>query len=448
MHRQGDQKPLGTAGATSSSYGPKWINLSTGKEFSRLLYPNPVCFMSTLDTTGNRQSSNFDSSLYPKCRDDGADYDSAPQPVHDAKGHKSTKPSSVKESIRVSQELSFDSKSIDDRSKSSESAKSRQSKFNVMVLSWLTPTNNQGHFMFSIHKSRYSASLLAPAKKSCGDVQDSESTDFTKILSHNTINEKRERGTVCPSQHDIQNNRINDANETIFTKKYDSGIEFALSVPVKGMEKLILDVGSISGKYGSKFPHAPSSNTDINCNKRSDPGESKPMSNRQMKKLKKQQLSSCGIPDLIPVQLGQSIPCSKKELEASNSLFAIHGTVAHLRCRTYSVIGTTQQSRMEKSDCGDDGKEDDPAGIIDNDHLLVMAEVIDAFVHPYYWNSEKLLFQPRSDLSDGEFLDTPVGSGETANGKNDKFSSIRKRSAPPYLTFFGSQEFGYVVPKT
>jgi hypothetical protein len=31
-----------------------------------------------------------------------------------------------------------------------------------MVLSWLTPTNNQGRFAFSINKSRYSASLLAP----------------------------------------------------------------------------------------------------------------------------------------------------------------------------------------------------------------------------------------------------------------------------------------------
>jgi hypothetical protein len=33
---------------------------------------------------------------------------------------------------------------------------------NVMLLSWLTPTNNQGRFAFSINKSRYSASLLAP----------------------------------------------------------------------------------------------------------------------------------------------------------------------------------------------------------------------------------------------------------------------------------------------
>jgi hypothetical protein len=33
--------------------GVRWIRLTTGKEFSRVLYPNPVCFLSTSRRTGN-----------------------------------------------------------------------------------------------------------------------------------------------------------------------------------------------------------------------------------------------------------------------------------------------------------------------------------------------------------------------------------------------------------
>jgi len=440
-----DEAPPGTAGTTFSSRRPKWINLTTGKEFSRILYPNPVCFMSTLDNeTGHRQNCDFDSSINPRGRGGDDNYYTAAQPSPSVKGDDSSK-----ESSSIIQELSIDAKSSnDDRSISPDSRKSSRTKFNVMVLSWLTPTNNHGRFMFSIRKSRYSASLLAPSKILCDGVQDSESfADATKIPSVELSNERRKRKTVCQSQSNNQRRKIDGENEILSAKGFHTGIEFALSVPVEGMEQLVLDVGSISGKFGSKFPHAPTSNTHTHCNQSTKSEESKQMSNRQKKKLKKQQLSLGGVPGLIPVPLGETMPCSEKDLEASNSLFAIHGTVAHLRCRTYSVIGTSLQSRMEKSDCGDDGNEDDPAGIIDDDHLLVMAEVIDAFVHPSYWNSEKLLFQPRGDLSDGEFLDAPDDTGKTANKRDESYTRMQ-RCVPPYLTFYGSQEFGYVVTKT
>ena len=53
--------------------------------------------------------------------------------------------------------------------------------------------------------------------------------------------------------------------------------------------------------------------------------------------------------------------------------------------------------------------------IIDDDHLLIMAEVTDAYVHPSYWDDMKKLFRPVS------------------------------KEVPPYLKFFGSQTFGYVT---
>ena len=72
---------------------------------------------------------------------------------------------------------------------------------NVMILSWLTATNNEGKFMFSLNKHRHTASV-------------------------------------------IRN-------------------EFTLSVPVQGMEDLVLSAGGVSAKWGySKFPndHPASSN--------------------------------------------------------------------------------------------------------------------------------------------------------------------------------------------
>jgi len=119
---------------------------------------------------------------------------------------------------------------------------------------------------------------------------------------------------------------------------------------------------------------------------------------------------------LIPVPLGSSHPSNHCGLSPS-SLFAIKGTVAHLKCRTSAIIGTTEPPSGRVVDfegqnaCGVDSH----SPIIDDDHLLVMAEVADAFVHRSYWDDKKALFRPVS------------------------------RDVPPYLTFFGSQTFGYVT---
>ena len=242
-------------------------------------------------------------------------------------------------------------------------------KDNVMVLSWLTATNNEGKFMFSIHKSRYSASSLAPLT------------------------------------HDDNCNHTNN---------FQVGIEFTLSVPIKGMEQMVLDVGSISGKYGSKFPKDKynNNNNDIKMNEEDTNVEK--LSNRQRKKQKMQQLAVDGVHGLVPAPFG-----NVNEASSQTSLFAIKGTIAHLKCKTYEVIGSSiREKDDERSRHGNEKRQSDDkihSPIIDNDHLLIMAEVTDAHVHPSYWDDKKQLFRPISS------------------------------EVPPYLKFFGSQTFGYVT---
>lgn len=85
-------------------------------------------------------------------------------------------------------------------------------------------------------------------------------------------------------------------------------------------------------------------------------------------------------------------PCRWEIDQISTIIFGIRGTVAQLDCTIYNVM------------------ED----VIDSEHLLVLAQVQRAFVHPNYWDGDKNLFRPQTGL-------------------------------PPYLTFFGSQTFGYVT---
>jgi flavin reductase (DIM6/NTAB) family NADH-FMN oxidoreductase RutF len=239
---------------------PGWIHLQEGKEFSRLLYANPVCFLCTHDND----------------------------------------------------------------------------KANVMIISWLTATNNNGRLMMSLNRRRHTAYALSKSK---------------------------------------------------------SDQDFTLCVPVAGMEDLVLAVGGTSGRSGSKFIETHPNRLDP----RDTPKEFShlpselAMSKRQQKKLHKEQWAK-GIPGLVKVPFGESEnSCSEQKQEISK-IFGIQGTVAHLHCRTYSVL----------------------EGAIDGEHYLILAEVIDAYCHVDYWESARKQFRP-------------------------------KPGAKPYLTFLGSQEFGAVT---
>lgn len=231
------------------------------------------------------------------------------------------------------------------------STRKTPAKQNVMVLSWLTPTNNEGRFMFSIHKSRYSASLIAPYE---------------------------------PSNHNTDEKKL--------------GVEFSLCVPIKGMEQLVLNVGSISGRYGCKFQSSSS-----NESKEVSYTDDEQLSNRKRKKLKQEKLSRHGVPGLVKVSLGCSDPSESLTTANSSDIFAIQGTVAHLHCRTYGVVLNSPLEHQSHS--------------VDEDHWIILAEVIDAYVQPSYWDSNKLLFCPQGNETE----------------------------VPPCLTFFGSQTLGYVT---
>ncbi|KAL7476503.1 hypothetical protein ACHAW6_002362 [Cyclotella cf. meneghiniana] len=343
----GHSKIMAFKGTNDESKRLDWIQLTTGKEFSRLLYPNPVCFLSTCDQgyAFNDITSSFElSSSEVEFNESNCGPGIDNEPKHETVGKK-----------------------------------------NVMVLSWITPTNNCGKFMFSINRNRFSTSLLAPLV-----------AQSTSVL--NRWNERREN--------------------------FRTGIEFALSVPVKGMEELVLNVGSVSGRFGSKF-HA-SHSCDCEETIQMDHMEFSQLSNRQRKKRKKEKFSQHGIPGLIPVKSFCLSSTSNSPLKQSSAFFVIQGTVAHLHCRTYAVVGTPPL------DAQSNGKTDHCAMqqlAIDQDHLLIMAEVLEAAVHPMYWEEKKLLFRPQSKSS--------CSAMETEEDE-----------VPPYLTFFGSQTFGYVTSST
>jgi hypothetical protein len=81
----------------------EWVHLQDTKSFSRILYTNPVCFLST---TVNHHEQETDSIVVRR---------------------------------------------------------------NVMVVSWLTATNNTGRFMMSLNKRRHTATVLTNFAKEGGN---------------------------------------------------------------------------------------------------------------------------------------------------------------------------------------------------------------------------------------------------------------------------------------
>jgi flavin reductase (DIM6/NTAB) family NADH-FMN oxidoreductase RutF len=297
-----------------------WIELTEGKQFSRLLYTNPVCFLCT---------SSRSCSV-----DDGDETKIPPPTTLPVTGNAAEDPTK-------------------DRSAASQ---------NVMVLSWLTATNNNGRFMFSLNRRRHSSTLLKSSLSS----------------------------------------------------------EFTLSVPVQGMEELVRSVGSVSGHFGSKFPADYNDVVEGSAASSSTVTPGPRMSKRQRKK---EPRFPTGIPQLERVSMEDRDHHSASgssnhgnDSHANSHCFAIQGTVAQLVCRVYRVMSSSPLSFATSSDPNATlSSPQTDSSIIDDDHDLFLAEVIRARVRPAYFDVTKNLFRPAT-------ADTP-----------------------PYLTFFGSQTFGYVV---
>lgn len=273
----------------------EWIQLESGKEFSRLLYTNPVCL---LCCSGS---------------------------------HRRLEPSSTSEATETNNQT--------EKIEIQESGKADEIQRNVQVVSWITAINNEGGFLCSLNRRRFTASLLQLANP-----------------------ETRHRFTLC--------------------------------VPVQGMEQLVTDIGSCSGSFASKFPQDYSNGEASIKMEDEQTSIASTLSKRQRKKQKVR--FPRGIPNLHRIPLGGS---HSHELQQQSSpddndeLFCVQSTVAHLKCIIVQVLDSASEQ----------------------DHFLVQAQIEAAYVDSRYWDRTKKLFRPED------------------------------ASTPPYLTFFGSQTFGYVV---
>ena len=194
---------------------------------------------------------------------------------------------------------------------------------NVMTISWLTPANNDGLVVFSINKRRYSAECLAT--------------------------------------HPL----------------------FCLSVPVAGMEGLVLQVGKCSGRRGDKVNWLPG--LDL-CQEEPSSACSAPKCLDRFGALVDSS-SDSGIDEPSEEVLGGA---PEERSHAPTNPRPVKGTVAWMQCSVQS-----------QSDA-------------DEGHFLVVARIVGASVHPRYWDGKN--FAPKTETD------------------------------PPYLTFLGSQKFAYVCP--
>jgi flavin reductase (DIM6/NTAB) family NADH-FMN oxidoreductase RutF len=217
-------------------------------------------------------------------------------------------------------------------------------------------------------------------------------------------------------RHSVSMLQQSDGEEALFT----------LSVPIHGMEELVRLVGSTSGRHGNKFaedlhlsrdsshslpgPADPASCTTCTSPMnaagggldRVSPGITAAESSvtvTSKRQLKKRLRTMGVVPGL------KAVPAALYE-DQKDSLVCIQGTVAHLVCRVMSTVPGIDY--FDRSRAGSVEVEENAS------HILFIAQVEHASVRSMYWDSHKNLFRPSPHI-------------------------------PPYLSFFGSQIFGYVV---
>jgi flavin reductase (DIM6/NTAB) family NADH-FMN oxidoreductase RutF len=227
---------------------------------------------------------------------------------------------------------------------------------NIMTLSWLTAIDNHGHFIFSMNANRHTASLLfsVPIQQTTTMASESESESDQRIH--------------------LSTNQLANANE--------DGSYFVLSVPVDGMQDLVLKVGGISGR--DCLPHGKIHHLGIKtCKPGLDP--SKELSSTS---------TAIDTPSLISKPKVHPLKNSLQTSSIPTSLIAVQGTAAHLICQ---VLDTR----------------------IDFGHVIATAVIVDAYADPNYWDGKN--FAPKSTASS-----TPP--------------------PPHILKFLGSKRFATVIP--
>jgi hypothetical protein len=180
------------------------------------------------------------------------------------------------------------------------------------------------------------------------------------------------------------------------------------------MEDLVRQVGHQSGRWGSKLypseqgkrPSNDDKSTNLTMSDDTISQNSVIQSHPIKRKSKSRKLEQPWIPNLIAVPLGEKME-DVNHLSPSHEDFAIQGTIAHIQCRILSIQTSTSKPNNPS--------EEILTETVDDDHVLVFGQVIKAYVHENYWDTTKNLFRPRND------------------------------TVAPYLTFFGSQTFGYIL---
>mmetsp|Transcript_16485 Transcript_16485/g.26446 ORF Transcript_16485/g.26446 Transcript_16485/m.26446 type:complete len:433 (+) Transcript_16485:3-1301(+) len=174
------------------------VEITDARLQSRILYCNPVCLLTTVVPRSVREKASA-VGKDKEVVDVSASMDGLTEEVKQEE----------KEPLKGKKASPAGKKGVSPKGKKGEEVKEELattgndkgliqlaeggSSRNVMVLSWLTPTNNEGAFICALHKRRFSADCLAA------------------------------RG------------------------------HFALNIPVQGMEALVLKVGDVTGKISDKF---------------------------------------------------------------------------------------------------------------------------------------------------------------------------------------------------
>jgi len=193
-------KPV-AASSSSSTPGPRSFASSTSAaassflrvkpgNFSRLLYTNPVCLLTT-----SVPPEPHTSQPTPSAAPEISDAASVPPLAGAQKVAASPSSSSAAADAVDVASASAIGPAIPPQPATFIRSLPRR---NVMTISWLTPTSNHGEFVCSMHAGRYSAQLLAHSAAAAGGA------DFV-------------------------------------------GATFVLSVPVAGMEQLVKSIGGCSG---------------------------------------------------------------------------------------------------------------------------------------------------------------------------------------------------------
>lgn len=248
------------------------VEITEDRLKSRILYCNPVCLLTTVVPRAVREKAVATAVASPSQGKDPSDED----------------------------EVKADANAATADAGSLVQLAEGGSRRNVMVLSWLTPVNNEGAFVCAVHKRRFSAECL-------------------QLRGH-----------------------------------------FALSVPVQGMEALILKVGDITGKNVDKFQLIDGLT----------PVELGTFSEKLASKLAAKKAKATGGANANPFAVLEGGDAAERQERAllGEDETGVSGCVSHMECRVVSMKDA------------DDGK-----------HHLVSAQILRAWVHPDYWNDKHFL---------------------------------------------------------